>query len=72
MTETEHYAPRAGPRGKPKDNRVNVFLTDDAYAMLEELRTTLHPTFKRRSSEVVDTAIRLLYKQMQRGQHTPS
>ncbi len=66
--DTEAPAPRTGKRGRPKDGRVNVHISPEAYAMLEELQKRLHPTFARSPGEVIDTAIRALHRRMRREQ----
>jgi hypothetical protein len=52
----------------PESRRVNFYITPEAYEMLEDLRTRLHPTFVRSASEVIDTAIRQLHRRMRREQ----
>lgn len=51
-------APRTAPRGKPKDNRINVKVTPEAYDALEELGRMLRPTLKRPWGEIVDVALK--------------
>ena len=53
---------QANDMGQPENVRVNVFITPEAQAMMQEMGRALYPALKRSNGLIVDTALREMYK----------
>jgi len=51
----------------PQNERINVYITPEAKAMMEEMGRALYPALKRSGGMIVDAAIREKYAAFKRG-----
>jgi hypothetical protein len=54
------------PQPTPQNERINVYITPEAKAMMEEMGRALFPALKRSGGMIVDAAIREKYAAFKR------
>jgi hypothetical protein len=55
---------QASDNEQAENERVNVFITPEAKAMMQEMGRMLYPALKRSGGVIVDQALREMYKRV--------